>query len=506
MNETVRVRYAPSPTGEPHIGNVRTALFNWLFARRHGGSFIVRIEDTDRERYEKDAVRVILEALRWLDLDWDEGPEVGGSHGPYFQSQRLETYHRAAKELVANGFAYYCYCSPERLKEMRSEQQSKGEPPGYDRQCRDLSLKPTSNLMGPIGTSTSAIITPEHAEPKAVVRFKMPLSGETSFNDMIRQDVSWQNKLLDDFVIIKSDSFPTYHLGNVVDDHAMNITHVLRAEEWLPSTPRHLQLYKALGYEPPLFGHFPLILGPDRSKLSKRHGATSILEYRDMGFLPEALINFMTLLGWSLDDHTDVMTRDTLVNNFSLDRVSKGGAIFAQEKLIWMNGVYIRQMSTEDLSLRMLPYLERDLHPSIPRPFDQAYLCQVIPLIQERVKRLDELAELTSYFFQEDLNWDIHTLIQKDMDTQSTCQALQQSLEVIESTKNFNATSLEENLRALASTLSLSGRQLFGTLRVAVTSRSISPPLFETMEVLGKERCKHRLNQSLRLLTNLGSS
>ena len=505
MSETVRVRYAPSPTGEPHVGNVRTALFNWLFARRHGGSFIVRIEDTDRERYEEYALRVILEALRWLELDWDEGPEVGGAHGPYFQSQRLEVYHQAAMELVAKGYAYYCYCSPERLHEMRREQQRKGEPPRYDRQCRDLLLPPAPNLVSAMGQPASESGRDEDEETKAVVRFKMPLSEETGLNDLIRGDVSWQNELLDDFVIIKSDGFPTYHLGNVVDDHLMKISHVLRAEEWLPSTPRHLQLYQALDYQPPLFGHFPLILGPDRSKLSKRHGATSILEYREMGFLPEALINFMALLGWSLDDRTDIMSLDTLVKHFSLERIVKGGAIFDQEKLLWMNGAYIRQLSPEDLAQRMNPYLEQDLPPEIPRPLDQGYLGRIVPLIQERIKRLDESAGLVSYFFQEDVDCDLSTLIQKEMDPENTAQALRQSLEIVESVESFDTPSLEERLRALASELGLSGRQLFGALRVAVTGRTASPPLFETMEVLGRQRCQNRLQQALQHLSALKS-
>ena len=509
MADEVRVRYAPSPTGEPHVGNVRTALFNWLFARKHGGSFIVRIEDTDRERYVEDAVRVILEALNWLGLNWDEGPEVGGPYDPYFQSQRLESYQRVAVNLVDTGYAYYCYCSPERLQEMRQEQQRRGEPSHYDRHCRDLSL-PSPPLFGTSNPQTSANTVAEgtgkgheEGEDKAVVRFKMPLSGRTDLDDLIRGEVSWQNELLDDFVILKSDGFPTYHLGNVVDDHLMKITHVLRAEEWLPSTPRHLLVYQALGYQLPRFGHFPLILGPDRSKLSKRHGATSILEYREMGFLPEALVNFMVLLGWSLDDRTDIISMDTLVNSFSLERIGKGGAIFDQEKLLWMNGMYIRQLSYKDLAERITPYLEQVLPPEIPRPLDREYLGRIMPLIKERIKRLGESAELTSYFFQEQLTYETQNLIQKGMDHEGAGDALRRAQEVLAALIAFDTPSLEAALRALATELGLSVKQLFGALRVALTGRTASPPLFDIMEVLGRQRCLRRLARAVEHLVAL---
>ncbi len=509
MVDEVRVRYAPSPTGEPHVGNIRTALFNWLYARRHGGSFVLRIEDTDRERYVEGATSVIMDSLRWLGLHWDEGPEVGGPYGPYFQSERLETYQSAAKELVDKGYAYYCYCSPERLKEMRNEQQRRGESSSYDRRCRDLSLPPppflsTSSLQAS-ATTTEREGGKGHQDggDKAVVRFKMPLSGETGFRDIIREEVSWQNELLDDFVILKSDGFPTYHLGSVVDDQEMKISHVLRAEEWLPSTPRHLQLYQALGYQPPLFGHFPLILGPDRSKLSKRHGATSILEYRDTGFLPEALVNFMALLGWSLDDRTDIISMDTLVDNFSLERIGKASAIFDNEKLLWMNGLYIRQLSPNKLAESMIPYLEQALPPEIPRPLDMDYLGRIVPLVQERIKRLGESAEMTSYFFQQKLTYKRQDLVPKGMDHETTGDALSLALEVLEAVITFEAPSLEKALRELATELDLSGRQLFGALRVALTGRTASPPLFETMEVLGRQRCLNRLQQAVEYLMTL---
>ncbi|MBM4448931.1 MAG: glutamate--tRNA ligase, partial [Chloroflexi bacterium] len=298
MNKPVRVRFAPSPTGFPHVGNIRTALFNWLFARHSGGVFIVRIEDTDVARRVKGALEGILGGLRWLGLDWDEGPEVGGKYGPYFQSQRLDLYREAAKRLVAQGDAYYCYCSSERLAEIRAEQQKRKQSVGYDRHCRDL---------------TGAERKQKEAEGiTPVVRFKMPLEGQTSFKDIIWGEIVVENSTLDDYVLLKSDGYPTYHLANVVDDHLMEISHVLRAEEWLSSVPRHKLLYQALGYEMPLLAHLPMILGTDRSKLSKRHGAVSITEYKEQGYLPEAMVNFLALLGWSLDDKTEIFSRDEL--------------------------------------------------------------------------------------------------------------------------------------------------------------------------------------------------
>ena len=363
----VRVRYAPSPTGDPHVGNIRTAIFNWLLVQRerqqgNEASFIVRIEDTDQSRLVEGALNGILEALRWLGLDWDEGPEVEGPHAPYFQSQRLGLYRQAADALLASGRAYRCYCSPQRLDEMRRGQMERKESPGYDRRCRELDEPALEAWRS------------EQGQDVPVIRFRAPRQGTTACNDIIRGEVAFENQLLDDFVLLKSDGFPTYHLANVVDDHAMQTSHVLRAEEWLSSLPRHKLLYDALGYAPPLFAHLPMILGPDRAKLSKRHGAASALEYKRLGYLPEAMLNFLALLGWSLDSHTEVMDREQLVTHFGLDRVSKAGAIFNQEKLDWLNGVYIRGLSCEELARRMLPFLDEGLPAGIPRPLDEAYL------------------------------------------------------------------------------------------------------------------------------------
>jgi glutamyl-tRNA synthetase len=483
MTKPVRVRYAPSPTGYPHVGNIRTALFNWLFARHNGGSFIVRIEDTDVARAVEGAVEAILEALRWLGMDWDEGPEVGGDYGPYFQSQRLKMYQAAAKRLVEQGDAYYCYCTPERLEEMRAEQIRLKQPPGYDRRCRGLSAT-ESVLKWMSGT-------------KRVIRFMTPLEKQTSFTDLIRGEVTFENVTIDDFVLLKSDGYPTYHLASVVDDHLMEISHVLRAEEWLSSTPRHLMLYQALGFEPPQFAHLPMLLGTDRSKLSKRHGDVSITEYHQQGYLPEAMMNFLALLGWSLDDKTELLSMQELIANFSLERVSKTAAIFNREKLDWMNGVYIRSLSLDDFTQRVLPFLDKDLPIEVKRPLSVEYVKKMLPLIQERAKTLAEVSELTLFLFVDELSYEPDLLIAKKMDKESTLKALEASLEKLGQIPVFGEESLEAILRPLAEELALKTGQLFGTLRVAVTGRTMAPPLFQTMAVLGKERCLNRIKEAL---------
>jgi len=489
MNTSVRVRFAPSPTGYPHVGNIRTALFEWLFARHYGGSLIIRIEDTDVARKVEGAVEAILDSLRWLGLDWDEGPEVGGKYGPYFQSQRLDIYRELAERLVSQGDAYYCYCSPQRLKEMRAEQMRRKQPPSYDRHCRYLSQEERAKKQA------EGIIP--------VVRFKIPLDGQTRFNDLIRGEVAFENNTLDDFVLLKSDGYPTYHLANVIDDHLMEISHVLRAEEWLSSVPRHLLLYQALGFEPPQFAHLPMILGTDRAKLSKRHGAVSITEYRDQGYLPETMVNFLALLGWSLDDRTEILSRQELIDNFSLERVSRTAAIFNHDKLNWMNGVYIRRLSLEDFTQQALPFLDRGLPPEVKRPLSIDYVRQIMPLIQERARTLAEVAELAQFFFVDELDYESSLLIVKNMNQESTAQALKVGQQRLEQLEVFTAESLEALLRPLAVELGLKTGQLFGTLRVAVTGRTAAPPLFQTMAVLGKEQCLSRIKAALDRLGRL---
>ena len=483
MTTPVRVRFAPSPTGYPHVGNIRTALFNWLFARHHGGKFIVRIEDTDVTRRVKGAVKAILDSLRWLGLDWDEGPEAGGEYGPYIQSERLDMYRETAERLIAQGDAYYCYCSPERLEAMRAEQVKRKQPPGYDRCCRNLSAEERAKKK-------AEGITP-------VVRFKVPLEGQTRFNDLIYGEVAFEHSTIDDFVLLKSDGYPTYHLANVVDDHAMEISHVIRAEEWLSSTPRHLLLYQALGLEPPQFIHHPMILGPDRSKLSKRHGAVSILEYREDGYLPEAMVNFLALLGWSLDDKTELISRKELIQNFSLERIGKTGAIFNREKLDWMNGVYIRKMTPDEFFEAAQPYLMMDEAAGKALISGEEYVKAALSLVQERARTLAGVAELARFFFVDELGYEPELLIGGGMSRESATQALKEAQRRLRPLTGFDAASLEGVLRPLAVELGLKTGQLFGTLRVAVTGRTAAPPLFDTMAVLGKERCLKRIEAAL---------
>mgnify|MGYP000123084156 CR=1 FL=1 len=483
---TVRVRYAPSPTGGPHVGNTRTALFNWLFARHEGGKFVLRIEDTDQTRLDPDALEAILASLRWVGLDWDEGPEVDGPHAPYFQSKRLEIYHRYADQLLESGSAYLCYCTPERLDALRTEQARLKRPPRYDRHCRDLSDEERR----------------ERAERglKAVVRFKTPLEGKTSLNDIVRAHVTFENATLDDFIMIKSDGFPTYHLAVVVDDHLMEISHVLRAEEWLSSAPRHLLIYRALGWEPPLFAHLPMILGKDRSKLSKRHGATSVLDYAEQGFLPDAMFNFLGLLGWSLDDHTEVITREQFVENFSLERIVKNPAIFDLDKLTWMNGVYMRSLPPERLAALVRGRLERDLPPEVSRPLDESYVLRMVPLIRERVKRLDDLKRFAEFFFLGgDLSYSVGDLLGKAFDgrPQEAVAALGAARERVVPLASWDEEPLEGALRPLAEELSLKAGDLFMLVRVAVTGGPVSPPLFQSMAILGRERCLARLERAI---------
>jgi glutamyl-tRNA synthetase len=488
VDKPVRVRFAPSPTGRPHVGNIRTAMFDWLLARHTGGTFILRIEDTDVERRVEGAVEYMMEALNWLGLDWDEGPDKGGDYGPYYQSQRLKLYIDAAEKLVMQGNAYHCYCSPERLDAMRKEHEARKQPPGYDRLCRDLSPQERA--------------AKETAGIKPVVRFKVPFEGQTKFHDIIYGDIVFENSTIDDFVMLKSDGYPTYHLANVVDDHAMKISHVIRDEGWISSTPRHLLMYQALGYEPPQYVHHPVIVGSDRAKLSKRHGATSLLDFRNMGYLPETMFNFLALLGWSLDDKTEIMTRQQVVENFSLERMGKTGAFFNIEKLDWMNGVYIRGLSVEDLTNRVLPFLEKDLPQEVKRPLDINYIRQIMPLIRERINTLKDAATYADFFFVDKLEYEASMLIGKKMTTETALAALKGAEEKLSSLESFDHDLLEDILRHLADDLGIKTGQLFNLLRVASTARDATPPLFETMVVLGKERCLKRIKIAISKLGN----
>ena len=480
MTDRVCVRFAPSPTGSPHVGNIRTAIFDWLFARGNDGFFIIRVEDTDRARLVEGSIDELLESLRWLGIDWDEGPDVGGPNGPYYQSERLALYRKASDDLIEKGVAYKCYCTPERLEKVRKQRS------GYDRHCRLIDDAEHKRL--------------ESSSIAHVVRYAMPFEGETKLDDLIRGVVTFDNGLIDDFVMLKSDGFPTYHLANVIDDHYMSISHVFRAEEWLSSTPRHLKIYESLGWQPPLFAHFPQILAPDRSKLSKRHGATSVNEYREMGYLPETLVNFLALLGWSVDDKTEIMSTKQMFDSFSLERVSKSGAIFDGQKLEWMNGYYIRNTPADILAGKLLDYWRDFPTELLPSTLDKDRLIKIVPLIQERLKTLRDAASLISFFFKEDIEYKTDELIQKNMDIDSTKYSLQMSLKKLRESDSFQNSTIENDLRDLADDLGIKVGQMLGSLRVAITGLKVAPPLFETLEILGSDRVTELIEIAIKRL------
>jgi glutamyl-tRNA synthetase len=483
-----RLRFAPSPTGLMHIGGYRTSLFSWLYARHTGGSFILRIEDTDVARTVDGAVDYLIDGLKWLGMDFDEGPVVGGPFGPYYQTQRRALYQQYAHQLIASGHAYRCYCTPERLEQMRKEQMAKKLPPRYDRRCRYLSDAERA-------ANDAAGLT-------WVVRFAMPVDGETVVHDELHGDITFKNADLDDNVILKSDGLPTYHLAHIVDDHLMGITHLLRAEEWISSAPRHVQIWQALGWQPPLFYHVPDVLGKDKKKLSKRHAAPSWKELQHRGFLPEAVFNFLALLGWSYDDKTEFFTREELIRVFSLDRVGVSGGILDMEKLEWMNGVYIRNLSLEEFTRLSIPYMERPeadggLADSISRPLDFDYTARVLTLEQERLRTLGEAAHAVSFFYSDDLVYDTALLIQKGMDAERTKAALLSAQHLLSGVEQWEHSAMETPMRELAVELSLKTGQLFGSIRVAISGRTATPPLFQMMEVLGRERTMQRIQQAI---------
>ena len=486
----VRVRFAPSPTGGFHVGGARTALYNYLYARHTGGSFILRIEDTDRVRLEEDSLADHMHGLRWLGIEWDEGPEVGGDYGPYVQSERLEEYQWQAEQLVRDGKAYYCFCATERLAHLREDQRRKGLPVGYDRHCRKL--------------TTSQIADYRSQDVVPVVRLRTPLEGVTSFHDVLRGDITVENHTLEDLVLLKSDGFPTYHLAAVVDDHLMEISHILRGDEWLSSVPHRIVLYDAFGWKPPIYVHLPTILDPSgKGKLSKRkkYGPGEkahpvfVKEFEALGYLPEAMLNYLGRVGWSYDDKTEFFTKDELIHYFDLPGISKSPAVFSYDKLAWMNGVYIRELETEDLARRLEPFLQE-------AGFEarSSEVCGLVPLIRERMKQLSDGPSLVDFVFADELSYDPKMLIQKKMDAEGTLRALATAETVLGQLDTFDEQILEATLRSLAEELGLKAGQLFGALRVAVTGRKVAPPLFGTLAVLGREKVLARIGRARSVL------
>jgi glutamyl-tRNA synthetase len=475
------VRFAPSPTGYLHVGGARTALFNFLFARHHKGKFILRIEDTDQKRYQPEALAEIFTSLKWLGLQWDEGPEAGGDTGPYFQSQRTALYRRHAEELLAAGRAYRCFCTEDRLASLRAEQEAAkmAHGSGYDRHCRALSEAEIQALLA--------------ANAPHVVRLKVPDDRTVVFHDQIRGEIAYVSAQLDDLVLLKSDGFPTYHLANVVDDHLMRVTHVLRGDEWIASTPKHILIYEAFGWAPPIFAHMPVILAPDGGKLSKRRGAASVLDYQRAGFLPDALLNFLALLGWAPGGDREIMTLDEMTAAFSLERVQAKAAVFDETKLEWMNGVYLQQRSIESLlpEVRAL-WQKLDLPPQALA--DEAYLKKVIGLFRERSKKIGEIAGNSLYFFRDPEAYDPQAA--KKFFKAETLPLFDALLARLATLEPFAHDALEALYRQLAEGLGLAAGKLIHPTRLAVSGVSFGPGLFEMMVLLGRETVLRRLQRA----------
>lgn len=475
----VRTRFAPSPTGSLHIGGLRTALFNWLFARHHGGTFILRIEDTDQKRYDPTALDTLMEALHWAGLEWDEGPQVGGAYGPYIQSERLALYQQWARWLVENDRAYYCYCSTERLHQVNEEKKARQEPTGYDRHCRSLTPEQRAAY------EAQGIVP--------VIRFKMPLDGQTVVQDVIRGEVRFDNQLQQDAVLLKADGFPTYHLAYVIDDHFMEISHVMRAIEWFPSFPLHVQIWQAFGWPMPLHAHLPVMLNPNsKGKMSKRNPPKDkygniipvlVHDYIQAGYLPEAMNNFLANIGWNFGDEREFFTMGEAIARFDLNRINPANSAFPAEKLDWLNGEHIRALPPEGLARRLRPVLE-----AAGLEADPALLMRVIPLVQIRIRTLKDVVSLAGFFFRSEFTpAPPEELVQDKMDVAGTSQALERAYDVLSALDDFSHASQEAAMRALANELGIKPKQLFGTLRVAVTGQRVATPLFETMELLGKD-------------------
>ncbi len=471
--DKIRVRFAPSPTGYLHIGGARTALFNWLFARHHGGVFILRIEDTDRSRSTEEAIHAIIEAMRWLNLNWDEGP--------FRQMDRLGRYNEEAERLLASGGAYKCYCTPEELEERRKAALEKKETWKYDRRC--LTLTEQERLAC------------ELEGKKPVIRFYCPDEGETVIGDHVKGNVVFENANLDDFIMVRADGIPTYNFAVVVDDHDMQITHIIRGDDHLSNTPRQILLYQALGYEVPEFAHLPMILGPDKTRLSKRHGATAVEAYRDEGYLSKALINYLALLGWGYGDQT-IFALDELIKKFSLGDVGKSPAVFDPAKLEWMNGVYIRELSVDELALLLKPFLKNA--GLTLEMYDEDWYKRLAEITQERLTKLSDIVGLSDFFFHR-VEYQPEA-VEKVLKKEGVPDILRRVLETLSDSFDFYSDEIEKRLRALVEQMGLKPKLVFQPVRVAVTGRTVSPPLFETIELLGRDTALERLGEAINII------
>jgi len=473
----VRVRFAPSPTGYLHVGSLRTALYNYLFAKHNHGDFVLRIEDTDQSRYVEGAVENLISTLNWCELDYDEGPEKDGELGPYYQSQRTEIYNEHIQQLLEKGLAYRCFCSTERLEQLRNEQVEKNIDPRYDGKCRNLNKTESE----------------ERAKNEScVIRLAVPENGETSFPDLIRGKVSFQNELIDDQVLIKSDGYPTYHFANVVDDHLMQISHVIRGEEWLPSTPKHVILYKFFDWELPQFAHLPLLLNPDKSKLSKRQGDVAVEDYKSKGYLPQSMNNFVALLGWNKGDDQEIFTIPELVEHFSLERVSKAGAVFNKEKLDWMNGMYLRNLSDEgflQLALAKMKDLGYDTG-------DVSKNNAIALSFKERITTINELEEKASLFFADQISEyqdDAIEWIKKD----SSQQVFKFLKEELPKHSELNLDSFKLMMKEVQTNSGIKGQELWMPVRCAMTGMTAGPELPIVIDIFGKEKMEKLIDTAI---------
>lgn len=489
----VRVRFAPSPTGRTHLGSGRTALYNYLLARQTGGQFILRIEDTDQKRYIPEAEQELMDSLRWLGMEWDEGPDVGGPYGPYRQSERKEIYQEYAKRLIEEGKAYYCFCTPERLAKLRQEQQRNKQPILYDGLCRQLNPEEAQRRV--------------NNGEKHVIRFRTPRQGSITVRDLLRGEIRVENRLIDDYILVKSDGWALYHLAAMVDDHLMKITHVLRSSEWLSTFPLHGHIIRAFGWDEPVFVHLSVFLKPSgKGKMSKRESAQLlqdgysifIKDLESLGYIPEAVVNWIALMGWSYDDRTEFFTMQDLIEKFNLEHLNPSPAAINFTKFDHFNGLHIRRLSIEDLARRVKPFL-------IGAGLDvkDETLLRVVPIIQERIVTLDDAISMGGFFFKDELNPNPRELIGKDMDAVSSKRALERVKQVLQPLERINTDTAEEKLRNLADEMHLKPGQLFGILRVAVTGQTVSPPLFESMDIIGKPKVMERIEKAIRILDEL---
>ena len=472
--QNIRVRFAPSPTGFLHIGGVRTALFNWLFARHNGGTFILRIEDTDQTRSTDESIQAILQGMEWCGMDWDEGPGKDGAHGPYRQTERLSIYREHVEKLLQSGRAYKCYCTPGGLEERRKAAMAEGRPPKYDRKCLGIENPPEG-------------VTP-------VIRFRADTEGQTVVNDLIKGKVTFENSVLDDLIIMRSDGWPTYNFAVVVDDSTMGITHVLRGDDHLNNTPRQMQMYDALGYDMPQFGHLSMILGSDKARLSKRHGATSIMQYKEMGYLPEAMVNYLVRLGWSFGDQ-EIFSVEEMIKNFSLESVSSAAAVFNPDKLNWINHHWINAKPPREIAKLLLPMLaQMDLAPAEDGLWSLERLEKIVLAQREKSRTLVEMAELSRYFFVEP---EMEQKAAEKFLTPEIKPVLERLIGLLEAIPDsgFNHAELEKVFHLVMEKTGLKMGKVAQPVRVAVTGGTVSPGIYETLEILGKEESLKRLRK-----------